>query len=75
MSEKKKEYIVTGYDTAREAYIIELYTNGVFTCSYTAWLNHRTHTFRCYPRALSKCAPLSGVVSIHETEVKKQLTG
>ena len=44
MSEKKEQWVHLGYDNARQAYILGKYDGQALICTYTAWLNHRTHT-------------------------------
>ncbi len=70
----REEFIEVGYDSARQAYIIEKYVNGIYKCSYYAWINHKTRTFKCYPRSLALGAPPTGMMYLHETKVKKQLS-
>ncbi len=74
MSEKREEYIVTGYDNAKGAYIIEYKVNGVFYCSFNAYLNHRTRTFKCYPRTV-RLNPPKLVFELPENEVINQPKG
>lgn len=71
MSEIKKEYIVSGYDAAKGAYIIDYYENGIWYCSFNAWLNHRTRTFKCYPRVV-KYDPPQLIFYLPENQVKNQ---
>ena len=75
MTPKKEQWIQRGYDTAKQAYIIDRYVNGVYVCTYTAYLNHRTRTFKCYPRRISSFEPLQNVVQIDESQVTSQLCG
>lgn len=72
MSEIKTEYVRAGYDNARQAYIIKRYDNGRYVCSYTGYLNHKTRTFKCYPRELSRSGTLQNVIRIHEEQVKSE---
>lgn len=73
MNESRVEFIQSGYDHVRQAYIIEKYVNGIYKCSYTAWINHQTRTFKCYPRSLALGAPSANIMYLHETQVKRQL--
>ncbi|MBP1544066.1 MAG: hypothetical protein J6A16_08205, partial [Oscillospiraceae bacterium] len=70
----KEEYIQRGYDNQKQAYILDRYVNGLYVGSFTAYLNHRTRTFKCYPRTLASFAPLQGVIILPETQVKHQLS-
>ena len=69
MTTKKEQWIQSGYDHTKQAYILDRYVNGVYVCTYTAWLNHRTRTFKCYPRRVSSFEPLQSVVKIDESQV------
>lgn len=75
MKDKKEQWIQRGYDHAKQAYILDRYVDGVLVCTYSAWLNHRTHTFKCYPRRLGSFETLKGISVIHENQVKSQLCG
>lgn len=72
MTATREEYIVSGYDYKMEAYIIEYYRNGRYICTYSAYINDRTRTFKCYPRSLAKGEAPKGIICIPETNVKKQ---
>lgn len=73
MTEKKEQWIQSGYDPVKQAYILDRYVNGILVCTYSAYLNHRTRTFKCYPRRLGSFETLKGVEVIHENKVKSQL--
>ena len=72
MSEIKKEYVKDGYDNVRQAYIINYYENRRYVCTYTAYLNHRTRTFKCYPRALAPYEAPRGVMYLPESQVQSE---
>ena len=52
MNKKNEKWIHRDYDHKKQAYILDRYINGILVCTYTAYLNHRTRTFKCYPRKL-----------------------
>lgn len=68
-----EKWIQTGYDSKKQAYIIDKYENGVLVCTYNGYLNHRTRTFKCYPRRLGSFEPFRGVSIVHENEVKPSI--
>lgn len=72
MNPPREEYIMNGYDANMEAYIIDYYSNGAYKCTYSAFINHRTRTFKCYPRSLAKGEAPKGITYIPETQVKRQ---
>lgn len=74
MSEKKEQWVHLGYDNARQAYILGKYDGQALICTYTAWLNHRTHTFKCYPRTLGSFETFQDVAFVHENDVKNKIT-
>ena len=74
MTEKKEQWIQSGYDHAKQAYILDKYEDGVLVCTYNAYLNHRTRTFKCYPRRLGSFETLRGVSIVHENDVRQAKT-
>ena len=74
MTAKKEEWIHRDYDHAKQAYILDTYEDGVLVCTYNAYLNHRTRTFKCYPRRLGSFEPLRGVSIVHENDVRQAKT-
>ena len=68
-----EQWIQKGYDSKKQSYIIDKYENGVLVCTYDGYLNHRTRTFKCYPRRLGSFEPLRGVSIVHENEVKPSI--
>lgn len=72
MSETRKEYVKAGYDDVRQAYIIKYYEYGRYVCTYTAYLNHQTRTFKCYPRALAPYEAPRGIMYLPESQVQSE---
>ena len=72
MSKPRELYVKVGYDDARQAYIIKYYEYGRYVCTYTAYLNHRTRTFKCYPRELALHEPPRGIMYLPESQVQSE---
>ncbi len=72
MTEPRKEYVMTGYDNNRQAFIIEYYENGRYIGQFWGWLDHKKREFKLYPKKPAMYCTLPNIRYLSEDKVKSR---